>query len=158
MKVNSVSMWNVTPILREFSIELVKLDKAHKRAKKELRKQQKALAKKNEYIKCYKEMYNNLAEQHSRLIGTLEAFQDSKLKQCEQSIRQLNDISNLELKITCLEQENAEKELQERIIKSMNNTIVELRAQLNETEEKYLQLLKRVAGEDEKIKGGHFYG
>lgn len=156
MKVNSVSIWNVAPKLREFSIELVKLDKAHKRAKKELRKQQKALAKKNEYIKCYKEMYNNLAEQHSRLERTLEAFQDSKLEQCKQSIRQLNDISNLELKITCLEQENstlkaqqtnAEKKLQERIIKSMNNTIVELRAQLNETEEKYKELLKHVINE-----------
>ncbi len=156
MKSTWKSIWDVTPISDEFKCELVNLDKAHKRARKELRKQQKALAKKNEYIKCYKEMYDNLAKRYSRLNRTLEDIQDSRLDQCEQSIRQLNDISNLELKIACLEQENkatkeqqtnTEKKVQERIIKSMNDTIVELRAQLNETEEKYNELLKHVINE-----------
>lgn len=131
-------------------------EKAHKRAKAELRKQQKALAKKNECIKYYKEKYDNLVKHYSRLNTILVAFHDSKMTQVEQSIRQLNDITNLELKISCLEQENKtlrkqqtnqEKEVQERIIKSMNDIIVELRNQLNETEEKYNDLLKQLINE-----------
>lgn len=98
----------------KFAKDVERLHKAHKRAKKELRKQQKALAKKNEYI------------------------------------------SNLELKVTCAEQENkalrkehskSETEVQGRIIQSMNGTIVKLRTQLNETEEKYNELLKHIINE-----------
>lgn len=109
-----VSMWDVLPVSKELANEAVKLDKAHKRAKKELRKQQRALAKKNEYI------------------------------------------SNLELKLVCVEQENkalrkehskSEIDVQGRIIKSMNETIIELREQLIETEEKYNELLKHVINE-----------
>lgn len=101
-------------------------------------------------------MYDNLVKQYSRLNTILVAFQDSKMTQDEQSIKQLNDITNLELKISCLEQENKtlrkqqtnqEKEVQERIIKSMNDIIVELRNQLNETEEKYNDLLKQLINE-----------
>lgn len=40
-----------------------------------------------------------------------------------------------------------ETEVQERIIQTMNNTIVELREQLTETEEKYNELLKHIANE-----------
>lgn len=40
-----------------------------------------------------------------------------------------------------------ETEVQGRIIQSMNNTIVELREQLTETEEKYNELLKHIANE-----------
>lgn len=74
----------------------------------------------------------------------------------EDSYRDTADISNLELKVTCLEQENktlrkehskCETEVQGRIIKSMNNTIVELRTQLKETEEKYNELLKQIITE-----------
>lgn len=101
-------------------------------------------------------MYDNLVKQYSRLNTILVAFQDSKMTQDVQSIKQLNDITNLELKISCLEQENKtlrkqqtnqEKEVQERIIKSMNDIIVELRNQLNETEEKYNDLLKQLINE-----------
>lgn len=101
-------------------------------------------------------MYDNLVKQYSRLNTILVAFEDSKMTQDEQSIKQLNDITNLELKISCLEQENKtlrkqqtnqEKEVQERIIKSMNDIIVELRNQLNETEEKYNDLLKQLINE-----------
>ena len=101
-------------------------------------------------------MYDDLVKQYSRLNTILVAFQDSKMTQVEQSIKQLNDITNLELKISCLEQENKtlrkqqtnqEKEVQERIIKSMNDIIVELRNQLNETEEKYNDLLKQLINE-----------
>lgn len=97
-----------------FTKDVNMLDKAHKRAKKELRKQQRALAKKNEYI------------------------------------------SNLELNLACVEQENkalrkehskSEIGVQGRIIKSMNETIIELREQLTETEEKYNELLKHVINE-----------
>lgn len=132
------------------------LTKAHKRAKRELSKQQKAIIRKNESIKCYKEMYDNLVKQYSRLNTILVAFQDNNMAQDEQSIKQLNDITNLELKIACLEQENKTlrkqqtnqgKEVQERIIKSMNDIIVELRNQLNETEEKYNDLLKHIINE-----------
>lgn len=101
-------------------------------------------------------MYDNLVKQYSRLNTILVAFQDSKKAQDEQSIKQLNDITILELKISCLEQENKmlrkqqtnqEKEVQERIVKSMNDIIVELRNQLNETEEKYNVLLKQLINE-----------
>ena len=77
-----------------FSKDVELLDKAHKRAKKELRKQQKALAKKNEYIKCYKEMYDNLIDKHNKLYVTLEDIQDTRVRESEEKIRQLNDISN----------------------------------------------------------------
>lgn len=156
MKSCWVSMWDMLPISKELANEIVKLDKAHKRAKRELSKQQKALAKKNEYIKCYKEMYDNIVKQYSRLSRTLEDIQDNRLHECEQKIKQLNDISNLELKIACLEQENktikkehsmAETEVQERIIQSMNDTVTMLREQLYETEEKYNELLKHVINE-----------
>lgn len=40
-----------------------------------------------------------------------------------------------------------ETEVQGRIIQSMNNTIVELREQLTETEEKYNELLKHIVNE-----------
>lgn len=139
-----------------FSKEIDSLDKAHKRAKKELRKQQKALAKKNEYIKCYKEMYDNLIDIHNKLYITLEHIQDTRVRESEEKIRQLNDISNLELKVTCLEQENktlrkehskTEYEVQARIIQSTNDTIIELREQLTETEEKYNKLLKQISSE-----------
>lgn len=139
-----------------FSKDVELLDKAHKRAKKELRKQQKALAKKNEYIKCYKEMYDNLIDKHNKLHMTLEDIQDTRVRESEEKIRQLNDISNLELKVTCLEQENktlrkehskTEYEVQARIIQSMNDTIIELREQLTETEEKYNKLLKQISSE-----------
>ncbi len=142
--------------IQKFVNDVDLLDKAHKRAKRELSKQQKAITRKNELIKCYKEMYDNLVKQYSRLNTILVAFQDSKMTQDEQSIKQLNDITNLELKISCLEQENKtlrkqqtnqEKEVQERIIKSMNDIIVELRNQLNETEEKYNDLLKQLINE-----------
>jgi len=95
-------------------------------------------------------------KRYSLVNRRLRYFQDKALEDHEQKIKQLNDISNLELKIACLEQENStmkeqeankEKEVQERIIKSMNDTIVELRAQLNETEEKYNELLKHVINE-----------
>lgn len=156
MKSCWVSMWDMLPISKELANEIVKLDKAHKRAKRELSKQQKALAKKNEYIKCYKEMYDNVVKQYSMLSRTLEDIQDNKLHECDQKIKQLNDISNLELKIACLEQENktikkehsmAETEVQERIIQSMNDTVTMLREQLHETEEKYNELLKHVINE-----------
>lgn len=142
--------------IQKFVNDVELLDKAHKRAKKELSKQQKAITRKNESIKCYKEMYDNLVKQYSRLNTILVSFQDSKMTHDEQSIKQLNDITNLELKISCLEQENKtlrkqqtnqEKEVQERIIKSMNETIIELREQLTETEEKYNELLKHVLNE-----------
>lgn len=45
------------------------------------------------------------------------------------------------------EHSKSETEVQGRIIQSMNNTIVELREQLAETEEKYNQLLKHIANE-----------
>lgn len=45
------------------------------------------------------------------------------------------------------EHSKSETEVQERIIQSMNNTIVELREQLTETEEKYNELLKHIANE-----------
>ncbi len=151
-----VSMWDELPISKELADEIVKLDNAHKRAKRELRKQQKALAKKNECIKSYNKMYDICVKQYTRLERLLTVVQDERLQEIEQKIKQLNDISNLELKIACLEQENStlkkqqtnsEKKVQERIIKSMNNTIVELRTQLKETEEKYNELLKQIITE-----------
>lgn len=141
---------------QKFVNDVELLDKAHKRAKRELSKQQKAIARKNELIKCYKEMYDHMEKRYSHLNRILEAFQDSRMTQSDQAVKQLNDISNLELKIACLEQENKtlrkqqtnqEKEVQERIIKSMNDIIVELRNQLNETEEKYNDLLKQLINE-----------
>lgn len=45
------------------------------------------------------------------------------------------------------EHSKCETEVQARIIQSMNNTIVELREQLAETEEKYNELLKHIANE-----------
>lgn len=45
------------------------------------------------------------------------------------------------------EHSKCETEVQGRIIQSMNNTIVELREQLTETEEKYNELLKHIANE-----------
>lgn len=136
-----------------FAEDVERLDKAHKRAKRELRKQQKALVKKNEYIKCYKKMYDSSVKQYITLRGLLLDVQDKRLQESEQ-IRQLNDISILELKVTCLEQENktlrkehskTENEVQARIIQSMNDTIIELREQLTEMEEKYTELLKHIA-------------
>lgn len=132
MKRYWVSMWDELTISKELADEIVKLNKAHKRATHELR------------------------NQHNRLERLLTVVQDERLQEIEQKIKQLNDISNLELKIACLEQENStlkkqqtnsEKKVQERIIKSMNNTIVELRTQLTETEEKYNELLKHIITE-----------
>lgn len=40
-----------------------------------------------------------------------------------------------------------EIDVQGRIIKSMNDTIIELREQLRETEEKYNKLLKQISSE-----------
>lgn len=40
-----------------------------------------------------------------------------------------------------------EIDVQGRIIKSMNGTIIELREQLRETEEKYNKLLKQISSE-----------
>lgn len=40
-----------------------------------------------------------------------------------------------------------EIDVQGRIIKSMNETIIELREQLTETEEKYNELLKQISSE-----------
>lgn len=45
------------------------------------------------------------------------------------------------------EHSKSETEVQGRIIQSMNNTIVDLREQLTETEEKYNELLKHIANE-----------
>ena len=45
------------------------------------------------------------------------------------------------------EHSKCETEALGRIIQSMNNTIVELREQLAETEEKYNELLKHIANE-----------
>lgn len=91
--------------IQKFGNDVELLDKAHKRAKRELSKQQKAITRKNELIKCYKEMYDNLVKQYNRLNTILVAFQDSKM------------------------------------------AIVELRNQLNETEEKYNDLLKQLINE-----------
>lgn len=156
MRITHNSRWDVEVINHNFMVELEKLDKAHKRAKKELRKQQRVIARKNEIIKCYKEMYDNVVKQYSRVNVTLEAFQDSRMPQREEVVKQLNDINNLELKIACLEQENKtlrkqqtnqEKVVQERIIQSMSDRINSLREQLAETEEKYDELLKHVINE-----------
>ncbi len=152
MKRTQVSAWDVLPISHELANEVVKLDKAHKRAKRELSKQQNALANKNYLLKCYKEMHDDLMKRYNLVNRRLRYFQDKALEDHEQKIKQLSDISAIEIKITCLEQENKmlrkeqtnkEKEVQERIIQSMSDTIVELRAQLNETEEKYNKLLKK---------------
>lgn len=59
MRFHLDSVWDILHQLDEydrFIIEVVNLDKAHKRAKKELRKQQKAIAKKNAWLDCYKYM------------------------------------------------------------------------------------------------------
>lgn len=115
MRINEQSRWDMDMDRYELGYEIHALDMAHKRAKRELRKQQ----------------LNELVEDKCKLI---------------------NDVSTLELKLTCLEQENKtlrkeqtnkEKEVQERIIKSMNVTIIDLREQLAETEEKYNELLKQ---------------
>lgn len=144
--------WGMKPFVND--VEL--LDKAHKRAKKELKKQQKAITRKNESIKCYKEMYDNVVKQYSRLERTLIDIQDSRLQEYEQKINQLNNISTLELKLACLEQENkqlrkehskSETEVEGRIIQSMNDTIITLREQLAEAEEKYNELLKQIINE-----------
>lgn len=45
------------------------------------------------------------------------------------------------------DQSKSEIEVQGRIIKSMNDTIIELREQLRETEEKYNKLLKQISSE-----------
>lgn len=161
MRMCEFSWWDDEITKFWFKYDIENLDKAHKRAKKELRKQQKVIIEKNEHIKCYKEMYDNVVKQYDRLNATLMAFQDSKLEQCKESIEQLNDIINLELKIACLEQENntfgkeqtnKEKELRERIIQSMNDMIVELRVQLIETEEKYNKLLKQMINRKDEEK------
>lgn len=160
MRINEDSYWDTSmrwdyECMDNFAEDVERLDKAHKRAKRELRKQQKALEKKNAYIKCYKKMYDSSVKQYIMLKGLLLDVQDKRLQESEQ-IRQLNDISNLELKVTCLEQENktlrkehskTENEVQARIIQSMNDTIIELREQLTETEEKYMELLKHIANE-----------
>lgn len=156
MRITNDSHWNVDLFTHNFVLELEKLDKAHKRAKKELRKQQSVIARKNKYIKGYKEMYDNSVKQYIMLKGLLLDILDKRCQGYEQEIRQRNDISNLELKVACLEQENktlrkehskTEYEVQARIIQSMNDTIIELREQLTETEEKYNELLKQIINE-----------
>lgn len=158
MRINEDSYWDTAfrweyQDMDKFAKDVEMLDKAHKRAKKELRKQQKALTKKNEYIKCYKEMYDNYVKQYAGLEILLTDIQDKRSQETEEKIRVINDISNLELKVTCLEQENktlrkehskTEMEVQGRIIQSLNDTIIGLREQLTETEEKYNELLKHI--------------
>ena len=155
MRIEVDSKWDVE-LSAWLAYEIDCLDTAHKRAKHELRKQQKALARKNEIINCYKEMYDNVANKNIMLNRTLEDIQDNRVHEYEQKIKLIDNISNLELKVTCLEQENkqlrkehskSETEIQGRIIQSMNDTIEDLRAQLNETEEKYNELLKHVIEE-----------
>lgn len=161
MRINEDS-YGVTTLRRDyesmnnFTTDVDMRDKAHKRAKRELRKQQKALAKKNECIKYYKEMHDSCVKHYRWLERLLIDVQAKRSQETEEKISQSNDISNLELKVTCLEQENktlrkehskCETEVLGRIIQSMNNTIVELREQLTETEEKYNELLKHIANE-----------
>lgn len=54
--------------------EINNLDKAHKRAKKELRKQQKALAKKNKWLDCYKYMLECSQKRERELELTNESL------------------------------------------------------------------------------------
>lgn len=140
MRINKDSYWDTSfrweyESMEKFAKDVEMLDKAHKRAKKELRKQQKALAKKNEYIKCYKEMYASCVKQNIRLERLLTVVQDKGLQESEEN------------KTLRKEHSKYETEVQRRIIQSMNDTIVELRTQLNETEEKYKELLKYIVNE-----------
>lgn len=74
MKSCWVSMWGELPLSKEFKSEIVKLDEAHKRAKRELRKQQKALAKKNAWLDCYKYMLECSQRRERELEITNEAL------------------------------------------------------------------------------------
>lgn len=161
------SQWNTRMNTAEFQNEIVKLDKAHKRAKKELSKQQKAIAKKNGVISSFRVWADYLLDENIRLEKELHGKSEGNEKAMQlltnmnnklinTNIDLQNDISTLELKVSCLEQENntmrkeqanSEKEVQGRIIQSMNDIIVELRSQLSETEEKYNELLKHVINE-----------
>lgn len=153
--------------MADFAYDVELLDKAHKRAKKELRKQQKALAKKNDIIEKYRNFNDELISRNIRLVHELSSRSKNEEKamvlltnmhhkMTDTNLELMNNVTNVELKLSCVEQENktlrqqqtnGEKEVQERIIQSMNDTIVELRAQLNETEEKYNELLKHVINE-----------
>lgn len=166
MRINADSYWD-SPLrydyMENFICEIEALDKAHKRAKRELRKQQKALSKKNDIISSYRESSDYLLEENIRLEKESSSLLDDILNEVEskcdlfmENIELTDKIATLSLKITCLEQENKtlrkqqtnqEKEVQERIIQAMNDIIVELRTQLNETEEKYNELLKHVIDE-----------
>lgn len=57
-----------------FIVEVTNLDKAHKRAKKELRKQQKAITKKNLYLEYYKRMLRTSQKKRRELKLTNEAL------------------------------------------------------------------------------------
>lgn len=57
-----------------FVLEIDRLDKAHKRAKKELRKQQKAITKKNLYLEYYKRMLRTSQKKRRELELINEAL------------------------------------------------------------------------------------
>lgn len=78
MRFHLNSVWDtyypVSIFYGSFVVEVVNLDKAHKRAKKELRKQQKALAKKNDWLNCYKYMLECSQKRERELELTNEAL------------------------------------------------------------------------------------
>lgn len=156
MRINLDSKWDTYVYNYIFGVEVDSLDRAHKRAKAELRKQQKSIEQKNKMITFLREQVGKLYKDKTHFKKQLDIIMDKNAELVENKCLLLDNIDNLELKVTCLEQENkqlrkehskSETEIQGRIIQSMNDTIEDLRAQLNETEEKYNELLKHVIEE-----------
>lgn len=63
----------------ELTNEIVNLDKAHKRAKRELRKQQKALEFRNNELKAYRDWVDNVYKE----LGEMERKYKHMLKACD---------------------------------------------------------------------------
>lgn len=103
--------------LHNFVSEIEKLDKAHKRAKRELRKQQKALEFRNNDLKAYRDWIDNVYKE----LSETERKYKHMVKACDEYFGENHElkVENRELKE---ENERLKKELEYQELKNSRLT------------------------------------
>lgn len=110
------STWD-RPLSGELTDEIVNLDKAHKRAKRELRKQQKALEFRNNDLKAYRDWVDNVYKE----LSETEQKYKHMTKACDAYLEEIKNM-NEKLGKRDKEIERLKKELEYRKLKNSKLT------------------------------------
>lgn len=115
------STWDCS-LSGELTNEIVNLDKAHKRAKRELRKQQKALEFRNNELKAYRDWLGNAYKE----LGEMERKYKHMTKACDEYFEENHEleVENRKLKE---ENERLKRELEYQELKNSKLTDVNVK-------------------------------